>query len=393
MDIKKMATDVLDEVIGWRRDLHQIPELGTELPKTSKYVTERLDEMGISYEKGVGLEHAIVGVINGEKGEGKTIALRADMDALPVEEETGLPFASTNGNMHACGHDGHTSILLGAAKILNDMKDKFAGKVVLLFQPAEEISGGAEPMVEAGCLEGVDAVMGLHIGNITSEGEPGMAMFSKDSIMACLDRWAMDVKGVGSHGAYPHNSRDPIVMTSNIVSSIQTIISRELNPVEPGVITVGKMQGGSTYNVIPNQVELEGTARSVNQETREFIARRIGEIGEQVAEASRGEVEYDYTFGAPPVINDAEFTEVAMESARKVLGEENVKELDNPVMGGEDFAYYLNEVPGSFIFLYNPREVDGEVYPHHNSKFDIDEQYFDNGISLFVQTTLDFLNK
>lgn len=392
MNIQELTRDVLEDVIKWRRDLHQIPEIGRDLPRTSKYVTDILDELGISYTKGVGLDSAIVGVIEGGKGEGKTIALRADMDALEIEEETGLPFASTNGNMHACGHDGHTSILLGTAKILNKMKDDFAGKVVLLFQPAEEISAGAEPMVKAGALEGVDAVMGLHIGNISTEGKPGTVLFNKGSMMACLDKWVLKIKGVGSHGAYPHNSCDPIVMAGKFINSVQTIISRELDPVDPGVITIGKINAGTAYNIIPGEVIIEGTARAVNQETREFIAKRIGEIAELTAKASRGSVEYDYTFGAPPVVNDEEFTEFAMESAKKVLGEDNVMHMKNPVMGGEDFSYYLEKVPGTFVFLSNPLEVDGRRYPHHNSKFDVDEKHFDKGILLFLKTTLDYLN-
>lgn len=393
MDIKKLAKDILPDVINWRRYLHQIPEIGKDLPMTSEYVAKQLDKMNITYERGIGLESAIVGVIEGEKGEGKTIALRADMDALPIKEETGLPFASTNGNMHACGHDGHTAILLGAAKILNDIRHSFGGKIILLFQPAEEISAGAEPMVEAGCIKDVDAIIGIHIGNISTEGKPGTALFKSGSMMACLDKWNMKVKGLGSHGAYPHNSHDPIVMTSNIISSLQAIISREIDPVDPGVITVGKIKGGNTYNVIPGYVELEGTARAIKQETREFIARRIGEVSDLVAKSSRGEIEYNYQFGAPPVINDHEFTMEVMESTKKILGEENVEFMANPVMGGEDFAYYLKEIPGTFIFLSTPLEIDGTVYPHHNSKFAIDEQCFDIGVLIFVQSTLDFLNK
>ncbi len=393
MDIKKLATDVLDEVIKWRRDLHQIPEIGQNLPQTSEYVCNVLDELGISYKKGVGLDSAIVGVIEGGKGPGKTLALRADMDALEIEEETGLPFASTNGNMHACGHDGHTAILLGAARVLNDIKDEFAGKVVLLFQPAEEISAGAEPMVKAGALEGVDAVMGIHVGSISTQGEPGTILFSKGSMMACLDRWTLKIKGVGAHGAYPHNGRDPIVMAGKFIESVQTVISRELDPVDPGVITIGMVNAGTAYNIIPGEVNIEGTARAVKQETREFIAKRIGEIAESIAKVSGGSVEYDYIFGAPPVINDAEFTTLAMESATKVLGEENVELMANPVMGGEDFAYYLEEVPGTFAFLSTPLAIDGTIYPHHNSRFALDEEQFDKGVAVFVQTALDYFNK
>ncbi|NLY73167.1 MAG: amidohydrolase [Tissierellia bacterium] len=391
--INELVKSVMEDVIKWRRHLHQIPELGNDLPETSAYVTEQLDELGVSYVKGVGIEHAIVATIEGGKGPGRTLALRADMDGLPVVEKTGLDFASTNGKMHACGHDAHTAVLLGVVKALNSIKDQLAGKVVFLFQPGEEISAGAEPMVKAGCLDGVDGVMGIHVGNISAEAEPGDALFSTGAMMACLDKWEMTVHGVGSHGAYPHGSRDPVVMGSHIVAALQEIISRELNPTDPGVITVGVFNGGSAYNVIPGSVYLEGTARAVNHETREFIAKRIGEVAESIAGAFRGSVDYNYTFGAPPVVNDEKFTLNVMESARKVLGEDKVKLMKAPVMGGEDFAYYLEEVPGTFVFLSTPLAIDREVFPHHNSRFALDEAYFDSGVALFLQATLDFLNQ
>ena len=210
--------------------------------------------------------------------------------------------------------------------------------------------------------------------------------------MACLDKWSMTVTGLGSHGAYPQNSHDPIVMQAHISTAIQEIISREMNPVDPGVVTVGIVNGGSTYNVIPGSVYLEGTARTVSQKTREYIAKRIGEIAEGVAKAFRGSIDYNYVFGAPPVVNDDKFTAEVMESSKKALGEENVQLMTNPVMGGEDFAYYLEKVPGTFIFLSTQLDVNGIYYPHHNSKFAIDEQYFDRGIAIFVQSALDFLN-
>ncbi|MGD9566997.1 MAG: M20 family metallopeptidase [Sedimentibacter sp.] len=391
MEIKELINEVSDEVIKWRRDLHQIPEVGQYLPSTSKYVCEQLDKMGIEYVLGVGLESAIVATIKG-KGKGKCIALRADMDGLPVKEETGLEFASQNDNMHACGHDAHTSILLGVIKVLSNLKDKFNGTVKFLFQPAEEISAGAQPMIEHGALEGVDAIIGLHVGHISDDITSGSVMLNTSSMMACLDRFTMKVKGLGSHGAYPHSSIDPVVISAQIITALQEIISRELNPVEPGVITIGIIQGGTTYNVIPGEVYLEGTARAVNQKTREYIARRIGEIGANIAFGYRGTVDYKYFHGAPPLVNDEKFTLKVYESAKKAVGEDKVHLTNKPVMGGEDFAYYLEKVPGTFIFLANPLDVDGVMYPHHNSKFAINEEYFESGVAIFVQATLDFLN-
>ncbi|MZQ99565.1 MAG: amidohydrolase [Acidaminobacter sp.] len=390
--MNEMIQSVMADVVKWRRELHQIPEIGVDLPQTSDYVCKKLDEMGVSYKKGVGLEHAIVATMEGTKqGEGKTLALRADMDALPIAEESGLPFASKNGNMHACGHDGHTAILLGAIKVLSQMKNQFSGKLVFLFQPGEEISAGAEPMIQAGCLDGVDGIVGIHVGDISSDCEPGKAYFKLGPMMACLDKWHMTISGKGSHGAYPHNSFDPVVMQAHIITAVQEIISRELNPVDPGVVTVGIVQGGTAYNIIPGSVYLEGTARAVNKTTREFISKRIGEIAESVAKTFRGSVDFTYIYGAPPVVNDDAFTLNIMESSKKVLGEENVKFIYNPVMGGEDYAYYLEKVPGTFIFLSNPLKIDGFNYPHHNSKFALDEQYFERGVAIFVQSAMDFL--
>lgn len=391
MDVRKLAHEVSSEVINWRRDLHQIPETGQSLPNTSKYVCNQLEKMGINYKTNVGLESAIVATING-KNSGGCIALRADMDGLPVKEETGLPFASTNGNMHACGHDAHTSILLGTIKVINEMKEQLNGTVKFLFQPAEEISAGAQPMIEGGALDGVDAIIGMHVGHISDEVTGGNVLLSTNSMMACLDRFTMKVKGIGSHGAYPHSSRDPIVMTAHIITALQEIISREIDPVEPGVITIGIVKGGSTYNVIPEEVYLEGTARAVNQKTREYIAKRIGEIGESISKSFRGSVEYNYYYGAPPLVNDEKFTMKVYDSAKKAIGDERVHLINKPVMGGEDFAYYLEKIPGTYMFLSNPLEIEGKEFPHHNSKFALNEEYFESGVAIFVQATIDFLN-
>lgn len=391
MDVRKLAHEVSNEVISWRRDLHQIPETGQYLPNTCKYICNQLEKMRISYVTNVGLESAIVATIKG-KGNGKCIGLRADMDGLPVKEETGLPFESTNGNMHACGHDAHASILLGTIKVINEIKEQFNGTVKFLFQPAEEISAGAQPMIEGGALDGVDAIIGMHVGHISDEVSEGNALLNTNSMMACLDRFTLKVKGIGSHGAYPHGSRDPIVMSAQIITGLQEIISRELDPVEPGVITIGIVQSGSTYNVIPEEVYLEGTSRAVNKKTREYIAKRIGEVSENIAKGFRGSVEYNYFQGAPPLVNDEKFTMKVYDSAKKAIGDNKVHLINKPVMGGEDFAYYLEKIPGTFIFLSTPLEIDGIEYPHHNPKFAINEEYFESGVAIFVQATMDFLN-
>lgn len=388
-EVKKIESDI----ISWRRDLHQIPELNLELPRTSKYIRDKLDEMGIEYHTLIN-GNAVVGIIRGDQ-EGKTIALRADMDALPILEETGLPFASTNGCMHACGHDGHVAMLLGAAKILSKSRNKLKGNVKLFFQPGEEYPGGALPMIKEGCMENpnVDAVIGLHAGLISKDVEKGKIGVSYGPMMASMDRIFIKIKGKGSHGAYPEESVDPISIAAEVISALQRIISREIRAVEPAVLSITRIQGGFNQNIIPDKVELEGTVRTFNNETRKFIAKRIEEITKGITQAMRADYELQYDFKYPPLINSEEFTRFFVESAKKIIPEEDIFEMRYPVMGGEDMAYFLEKAPGTFFFLSNPGEIDGVVHPHHSSKFDIDESLLYKGTALFVQTVIDFLNK
>lgn len=370
-----------------------MPEIGFDLPQTSAYVAKQLKEMGIEYKENVGVS-GIVGLIKGEY-PGKTIALRADMDALPIKEETGLSFASQNGNMHACGHDAHTAILLGVAKVLSENKDKLKGNVKLLFQPAEEGPGGAKPMIEDGALENpkVDAAMGLHVGNLAGGGKEGSIMVCYDNMMACLDRFKLKLIGKGCHGAYPETGVDPVVMAGYFLSNVQSIISRELSPTSPAVITFGKINGGFAYNIIPDSVELEGTVRAVDQTVRENIAKRIEEIAKGISETMRGSYELEYVFGYPPLVNDEAFTKDFVESAKKIIPEEDIVVMKKSAMGAEDMAYFLEEVPGTFFFMSTPKAVDGECYPHHNPKFDIDEELLSRGVALIAQGAIDYLEK
>lgn len=386
-EVKKIE----DQIISWRRHLHKIPELGLELPKTSKYVQEELSKMGIEYHTLIN-GNAIVAIIKGAE-EGKTIALRADMDALPIREETGLPFASDNGCMHACGHDAHTSMLLGAGKILNENRDKLKGNVKLFFQPGEEYPGGALPMIEEGAMENpkVDAVLGLHNGSISKDVEKGKIGVSYGAMMASMDRILIKIKGKGSHGAYPEQSIDPISTAAEVISALQRIVSREVKAIDPAVLSITRINGGFNQNIIPDEVEMEGTVRAVNPETRRFIAKRIEEVTKGITTAMRAECEVEYEFKYPPLINSKSFTESFVESAKKVIPEEDIFDMKDPVMGGEDMAYFLEKAPGTYFFLSNPKEIDGEIYAHHNSKFDVDESVFHIGSSLFVQTVVDFL--
>lgn len=388
-EVKKIEEDI----INWRRELHQIPEIGLDLPKTAKFIMDELDNMNIEYHTLVN-GNAIVGLIKG-KEEGKTIGLRADTDALPVKEKTGLEFASNNGCMHACGHDGHTAILLGVAKVLNENKDKFKGNIKLLFQPGEEYPGGAKPMIEEGALENpkVDAVMGLHLGNLGKEIPKGKIGVSYGIMMAAVDVMYIKINGKGSHGAYPHQSIDPIVTASEIVLALQTIISREVDPVEPAVVSVTRIDGGFNHNIIPDSVEIQGTIRTVNEETRQRISRRIEEIVKGVTLAHGTSYEIDYEFCYPALINSEEFTKGFVESAKKIIPEEDIVEMKSPVMGAEDMSFFLQRVPGTFFYLSNMAEIDGEFHPHHNPKFDIDEGQMWKGAALIIQNTIDWLNK
>ncbi len=391
MDIKAVVSEVESKVIEWRRHLHKIPEIALELPKTADYVCKVLDEIGVEYERGVGTPHSVVAKVKGGRESGKVMAIRADMDALEVVEQTGLPFASDNGCMHACGHDAHTAILLGAVWVINSLKDEFGGEVKFLFQPAEESGEGARLMAGAGAVDDADFVIGLHVGNTAAGYPSGKLLLSDGPMMASSDFFCMKIKGYGSHAGYPHKGKDSVVIGSYIVTALQEIAAREVDPTESAVITVGRITSGTTFNVIPNEAYLEGTARATTKEVRELILRRIGEIGENVAKAFRAELEYSYIWNAPPVVNDKEVAERVYNAAIKVFDKDDVVWMKKPVMGAEDFSEYLERKPGAFMFLSTPMEIDGEVFPHHNPRFALDESQFRKGVELFTQVAADYL--
>lgn len=382
------------DLIKMRRDLHQIPEIGYHLPKTQAYVLAELNKLGIPYVTSK-TDSSIIATISGGN-PGKTVALRADMDALPIVEATGLPFASTNGNMHACGHDTHTTMLLGAAKVLNENKDKLNGTVRLLFQTAEELSRGSEVMIRDGAMEGVDSVFGMHIGTILSPDKypAGTVICTPGCCMASYDKFIIKVKGVGCHGSTPEKGVDPVNIGAHIVLALEAINAREFNACVPVVVTIGSIHAGSQYNIIPSELTIEGTTRCVDPGVRNKVAERIGKIAEATAEAFGGSVEYTMEWGAPPVINDVELTALAVEAAQAVVGVENVvTHVDAPNMGGEDFANYqqgLNEsgfekkTPGVFMFLSSANAEKGTCVAHHNPKFDVDEDVLWMGSAVYV---------
>ncbi len=394
MNIKQKVWQMSGEIVRWRRELHQIPELGLHVPRTSAYIQRELEQMGIPYKTLLN-GHAVVGWIEG-KTPGKTLAIRADMDGLPLTEETGLPYRSVTGHMHACGHDGHMAILLGAAKILREHKDLLAGNVKLLFQPGEEYPGGAKPMIEEGALEDprVDAVIGLHAGNISAkigERERGHIGVAYGRMMASMDRIQIRIKGKGAHGAYPENAIDPISTAAEVISALQRIVSREIRPQEPAVLSITRIEGGFNQNIIPGEVVMEGTVRTFDHRVRAFMATRIEEITKGVCEAMRADYEIVNDRKYPPLVTDPEFTEFFVKSAKKILKEEEILTITEPLMGAEDFSFFLEQVPGTYFFLSTPGVIDGKVYPHHHPKFDLSEGELYIGTALFVQTAMDFL--
>ncbi|MCD8234964.1 MAG: M20 family metallopeptidase [Cloacibacillus porcorum] len=384
--------DLQDYIVGIRRDLHQIPELGVDLPETQSYICAELDRLGLSYRKNRG-DSGIIGEIKGGRS-GKTVLLRADIDGLPIKEDTGLPFTSRHeGNMHACGHDAHAAMLLGALRVLAAHKDELKGNVRFVFQTAEEISKGAQIAIKEGATEGVDAVFGMHIGSILGGALPsGSLSVVSGCCMASFDRFVINVKGSGCHGSTPEKGIDPVTIAANIVLSLQEIVAREIAGTKPSVLTIGMINGGFAYNVIPSEVKIEGTIRALEEPVRRQLAKRIEEISKNIAAAFRGSVDFFMDWGAPPVINDKAMSALAALAAEKVLGGEHVKtSQDSPNMGGEDFAYYLAEKPGAFMFLSSADHAKCTDIPHHNPKFMVDEDVLYKGCAVFVSIVEDFL--
>ena len=373
MNPLKEALKIKDQIIAWRRDFHMHPELGYEEERTSKIVEEHLREWGYTIKRvGTGI---IADIGNGEK----KIALRADMDALPVQEENDVPYKSrTPGKMHACGHDAHTAMLLGAAKIIAEHKEELPNKVRLIFQPAEEGGNGALKMIEGGGLEGVDAIFGLHVWMELPSGIVGVR---EGPVMAGVGRFDVEIEGKGGHGASPHETIDPVPIAAQAILAFQTIISRNLNPLESGVVSVGTIKAGEAFNVIPERVYMNGTYRFFTQETKKLIEKRIEEVLKGIVLANNASYKLKIEEVAPPTINDPQMASLAKRVAQKL----GLKVDDVPKsMGSEDFAFYLQKVPGAFIALGIKNEEKGITHPHHHPKFNVDEEVLPLGTALEV---------
>tara|TARA_B100001079_G_scaffold17168_1_gene13706 strand:+ start:272 stop:1438 length:1167 start_codon:yes stop_codon:yes gene_type:complete len=385
MNIRSEIKDIEKNIIDWRRDFHQYPELGFDEHRTSKIIGEALKEMGLAPKMNVGKTGVTADL---SFGEGPTIALRADMDALPMQEASGLDFSSKHdGVMHACGHDGHMAMLLGAAKVLTQNGNSFNGTVRFIFQPAEEGAGGARYMIEDGCLDGVDEIYGIHVWNYQPVGEVGI---TDGPVLAAADMFEINIKGIGGHGAAPQGTVDAVVVSSHLVQALQTIVSRNTNPLESTVVTIGTISGGHNFNIIADEVTLSGTARAYTEENRNLIKTRMAEIIDGVAKTFGAEISFDYEDGYPPTINHTDPVNKVLKAAERVVGEK--AGMPYLSMGGEDFSYYLQKIPGCFFFVGSaPNDQKLFETPHHCSHFTMDERALLVGPSIYLNLVDDLL--
>ncbi len=387
MNVKELAHSVRDYVIEYRHELHMHPELSMQEFETTDRICRELDKMGVSYRRMN--PTGVLAEIKGGKGEGKTVLLRGDIDALPVQEETGLEFSSIYpGKMHACGHDTHNAMLMGAIKCFNEIKDEFAGTVKFIFQPSEETGEGAQAMIKDGCLEGVDYMFGTHI---SSDLDVGKVSACPGPMHASAFWFKIKITGVSSHGADPYNGRDAAVAGSAVVMALQDMVAREYSPMDPMVVTVGDIHAPGRFNIIPGEYRMEGTIRTFSREINATLEDTLNRIAKGVASAYRCTADVELIEVAEVNINDEEAYRIGRAAAAKVVGEENVV-LAKPTMGGEDFAYYTPHVKANFFSLgAKLPDKDGKVWSHHNGHVLFDESSFEYGVALYVQVALDAL--
>lgn len=380
--------EIFPELVEFRRDLHMYPELSHTEVNTPKKIAAYLEELGLEVKVGVG-GRGVVGTLKGGK-PGKTIGLRADFDALPIQDEKDVPYRSqVPGVMHACGHDIHTAALLGVAKVLSEIKEEINGTIVFIHQFAEEvIPGGAKSMIEDGCLDGVDVIYGAHV----SSGDPlGSINLKAGDAMANGDTFEIEVVGSGGHAATPHLTIDPLVVASQIMLNLQPIVSRQVDPIDPAVVSVTSLNGGEGFNVIPDRASLKGTVRTFDKKVQDHIEASIGKIAKLAGDAAGATVNYKYTRGYPALVNDEYEVKRVEKVATNLFGEEKIKYI-RPQMGMEDFAYYLKEIPGAFFWVGGMLEEKDKVFPHHHPKFDVQEEAMKSIGTLFIGTVFDYLN-
>lgn len=388
MYIDDSVKNLKEETIKIRRDIHKNPELGFEEFRTSKLISDYLKNLG--YEVKTVAKTGVVALLKGGD-ESKTVAIRADIDCLPLQELNQVEYVSQiNGKMHACGHDGHTAIALTVAKILKQRQSELKGNVKFLFQPAEESPGGALPMIEEGVLENpkVDAILGLHLWN---SSEVGKVIVKKGPLMASADEFKITIKGKGGHAALPHQTIDSIVVASQVINALQAIISRNVNPLDSAVLTIGKIEGGSTFNIIAEKTTMLGTIRTFNNDLRVQLEKRVEEVVKNITSAFVASYEYDFVKLYPPTINDEKITEIVKKSAEKVVGIENINETEMN-MGAEDMSYFLQKVEGCYFLLGSANKEKGLDKPHHSPYFDFDEDALSIGTQILVDSIFNYFN-
>lgn len=373
------------QLVEWRRQIHQKPELGFQEKITAEFISQKLQNWGIEHQVGIA-QTGIVAIIKGEKSTpGKVLAIRADMDALPIQELNEVPYCSQrDGIMHACGHDGHTAIALGTAYYLHQHRQELNGTVKIIFQPAEEGPGGAKPMIAAGVLNNpdVDAIIGLHLWNNLPLGTVGVR---PGALMAAVELFRCTIFGKGGHGAIPHQTVDSLVVAAQIVSALQTIVSRNINPLDSAVVTVGELHAGTAVNVIADTAKMGGTVRYFNPDLAGFFKERIEKIIAGICQSHGANYDLDYIHLYPPVINDAQVAALVRSVAQEVIEIPIGVFSECQTMGGEDMSFFLQEVPGCYFFLGSANAEKKLDYPHHHPRFDFDETALPIGVEMFVR--------
>ncbi|WP_434296920.1 M20 metallopeptidase family protein [Clostridium sporogenes] len=389
-EILEIANNIKEELIDVRRYIHKYPELSFEEFKTSEFIKEKLKEHNINYIEDFH-KTAVVALIKGKK-EGKTILVRGDIDALPIEENNSLEYKSLNkGVMHACGHDAHIAWTLGTAIILNKLKDQIKGNVKFIFQPGEENQWGAKEMLKYGILENpkVDAAIA---GHVWPDVQSGKIAIVNGCAMACANKFRIEIIGKGGHGASPQDTLDPIAIANEVYMAIQQIVSRKVDPYDSVVISIGVFKAQGSYNIIPDKVEMEGTIRTLSKEKMKEIIRLIDNILKGIVLIQEAKYRFDATEGVYPLINSEEFVYLAREAVVKVLGESNVEILKHGSMTGDDFSYFLNKVPGVFMYVGTLNNEKNINKPLHNCNFDIDEDIIYKASTVLSQLVIDYLN-
>ncbi|MEX0844283.1 MAG: M20 family metallopeptidase [Balneolaceae bacterium] len=388
--IKELAGKYLPYSVSTRRFLHQHPELSFKEIETTKFIKSELDKLGIPHESP--LETGCVGILEGGKKSNKVIALRADIDALPITEEgmAKADFISQNkGIAHCCGHDAHTSNLLTTAKILKELQSEIEGKVLFVFQPGEEkLPGGGKLLSETGFLQAqkIQAIYGIHTSPMH---KPGTIATKSGPLMASTSEFEVEIIGKGGHAARAHEAIDPVVLSAQFINAVQTIASRFVDPTEPVVITIGKIEGGTAHNIIPEKVKLWGTARTLLPETEELVIEKLDALAKGITESAGGSYNFKFNRGYPAVINTENEANTVLTSMRKLFGEESAIEMKKPVMAGEDFAFYLQHFPGAFFFVGSGSEESDSKYPWHHPKYNVDDRFFEVAAPLMASLIFD----